>query len=529
MKTLPSESFMERARQREVAAGNEPKILVAPGLASLDSSANGSPYFGRFYDAANYNPSRSDVGLHFPLTARQEMQRFTRIEILRKVRALEANLGLIQRLKGQVGKYSVGFGIFPVPQTKDAAWNEEARTKFMDWANNPGVCDAAGAMTFWDRQRFHAETFFAEGESFDAMVSSSFAGAPQLQLFDNSEVGGFFNFQTQPDYLDGVKVNAQNRPISYLVARQTPGADLFQVATQEVSAADMIHIIRRKRANQLRAISPFAPGINCAIDRLDLRALTAAAAKLHEAMGLVVKKKSGEAGKTGMTGRVNKILGDDDKVTQVRENFFAGGNIQYIGIDEDIQVIASDRPTQNILAWGDDLVRDFCLTSGLSYEIVWNMAALGGAPSRIVLADGQWFFDGIQDTLNDRYNQRVWVWWAASMMKSGQLSLCSDSRWWNNHWQGPGKLTADSGRKAMEEIDLLHNGMNNWQDFYNTRGRAWKPVIQQRIDELAWAKKQCDVAEVPLEYIFSLKPGTAIQPGTEAVIDPNNPPEPPPE
>jgi capsid protein len=502
-----------------------------PAIAQLSCEPNSGSYFGgRYYDAANYSPARSDIGYAFPLNARREMQRFTRIEILRKVRALEANLGLIQRLKGQVGKYSVGFGIFPVPQTKDTAWNEEARTKFMDWANNPGVCDAAGAMTFWDRQRFHAETFFAEGESFDAMISSSFAGAPQLQLFDNSEVGGFFSLTTDPAFYDGVKVNAQNRPISYLVAAQSPDpTDLYRVKTAEISAGDMIHIIRRKRANQLRAISPFAPGINCAIDRLDLRSLTAAATKLHEALGLVVKKKSGEAGKVGITGQLKKELGADGKLTQVRENFFGGANIQYMGLDEEIEVINSDRPTQNIMEWGNDLVRDFCLTSGLSYEIVWNMVGLGGAPSRIVLADGQWFFDGVQDTLNDRYNQRVWVWWAASMMKSGQLSQCSDPRWWNNHWQGPGKLTADAGRKAMEEIDLLHNGMNNWQDYYNQRGRAWKPVLQQRIDELAWCKKQCDAAEVPLEYIFSLKPGTALQPGTQEVVNSNNKPEPPPE
>lgn len=524
MKVLPSEGFMERAAARELAPGHEPKLLTVsadPGVASLNANAN---YSGRFYDAANYSSARSDIGLQFPLTARQEMQRFTRIEILRKKRALQANLGLIDRMRGQVGKYSVGFGIFPVPQTKHAEWNEESRTKFMDWANNPGVCDVAGAMTYWERQRFHAETFFDEGESFDALVSSSFSGAPQLQLFDNSEVGGFFNFNTDPGFIDGVKVNAQNRPISYLVARQTPGGNLFEVTTQEVSAGDMIHIIRRKRANQLRAISPLAPGVNPAIDWLDTRGLIAAATKLHEALGVVVKKKSGEAGKVGITAKLQKDLGSDGKLTQVRENFLNGANIQYLGIDEDLEIVSSDRPTQNVLAWGKALMRDICDGTGLTFDIVSNMAELGGATARIALADAQWFFDGIQDTLNDRFNQRVWVWWCASMMKSGQLSQCSDPRWWNCHWQGPPKLTADSGRKAIEEIDLLHNGLNNWQDFYNQRGRAWKPVVQQRIDELQWAKEQCTAADVPLEYIFSLKPGTAMQPGT--VDEQPTPPKP---
>jgi hypothetical protein len=172
MKLQPAEDSWSALERAKLAAGNEPKFRL--GLDAQRPSTNPARLAARVgYDARIIRPRAARS--RFPLTARREFKssRDRRV-ILEKVRSLEANLGLIPRMKGQVGKYSVGRGIFPIsrkPSTRQ--WNEAAATKFDDWANNRFVCDAAGAMTFWERQRFHAETFFGEGESFDVMISSS--------------------------------------------------------------------------------------------------------------------------------------------------------------------------------------------------------------------------------------------------------------------------------------------------------------------------------------------------------------------
>lgn len=500
--------------------GGELGDRALPSAARMDASpqCSGPAICWSPYDAATQSGARSTL-INFPLNARREVTPWVRRTVLGKLRDLEANLGIIQRMKGQVGKYSVGFGIFPVPQTSDTEWNELARSNFMDWANNPGVCDVAGAMTFWERQRYHAETFFAENESFDALVSSSFSGAPQLQLFDNSEIGGsiFGPVSSDPNVIDGVRVNAQNRPISYLAVTLPPGGFIStQSEFQEIPAADMIHIIKRKRANQLRGISPFAPAINPAIDVMDLDSLIVASAKLHEAMGIKVTRKSGDAGKKGISGQVSKLLDAEGKPTQVNEKFIRGAMIQYLGIDEDIDIVSSDRPTQNLLNYLVYRIRHICITTGLAFEIVWDLATLGGATARILVEDIQWFFDGIQDVLNDRFNQRVWVWKNASDMKNGVLRECRDPRWWNCHWQGPPKLTADKGNTSKADVDRLYAGQDNWQDYYANRGRDWKPKLQQRINELAWLNAQCAAAKVDPNLIFAPKPGTVLQLGDPA-------------
>jgi capsid protein len=508
MKLQPAESFMERARARELAAGNETKIAVA----SASTEQTQHHFRGSHYDAANQSPARS--ALCFPLTARREFNSRDRRVILEKIRSLEANLGLIPRMKGQVGKYAVGRGIFPIPMTTDEAWNEAAAELFDDWANNRFVCDAAGAMTFWERQRFHAENYFSEGETFDVMISSSQAGAPQLQLFDVSEIGGGFATQARPGFIDGVRANAQNRPLEYEVV--IAGA-IGEMTTQVVSATDMIHLVKRKRVNQLRAVSPFAPAINPAIDVMDLDAVITQSAKLHNAMGVTVGKKSGEAGKTGIATRLKKLTGDDGKVTEVREDFIRGALIQYLGLDEELKIVSSDRPTENLLNFLCYRIRNICLTTGLTFEIVWDLASLGGAGQRIALSDAQWFFDGVQDSLNEMLNQRVWVWRIASAMKNGELRLCLDPRWWKNFWQGPPKLTADAGRTMTGQVDALHAGLDTWQAYYaRAEGRFWKEPIMQRIRELAFVKAECEKAGIDPALIFAPKPGTLLQVNQDA-------------
>jgi capsid protein len=245
---------------------------------------------------------------------------------------------------------------------------------------------------------------------------------------------------------------------------------------------------------------------------MDLAADITQAAKLHNAMGVTVGKKSGEAGKTGMTGQVKKILGDDGKVTEVREDFIRGALIQYLGLDEEIKIVSSDRPTENLLNFLVYRIRNICLTTGLTFEIVWDLAALGGAGQRIALADAQWFFDGVQDSLNEMLNQRVWVWRIASAMKNSELRVCSDPRWWKTFWQGPPKLTADAGRTMTGQVDALHAGLDTWQSYYaRAEGRFWKEPIKQRIAELKYVKEQCELAGIDPALIFAPKPGTLLQ------------------
>jgi hypothetical protein len=62
-------------------------------------------------------------------------------------------------------------------------------------------------------------------------------------------------------------------------------------------------------------------------------------------MGVTVGKKSGEAGQERHGAQVKKSSATTAKLTEVREDF-PRPNIQYLGLDEEIENRHSDRPTR---------------------------------------------------------------------------------------------------------------------------------------------------------------------------------------
>src|ERR1043166_8266184 len=103
------------SRRRKIHRDELGRFASQPAIARLDSSTSSTqfpPGTWGYYDAVKQSGARSSI-LSFPLTARREITPWVRSVVLQKLRSLEANLGIIQRMKSQVSKYAVGFGIFP--------------------------------------------------------------------------------------------------------------------------------------------------------------------------------------------------------------------------------------------------------------------------------------------------------------------------------------------------------------------------------------------------------------------------------
>lgn len=452
-----------------------------------------------FYDSSKPGDSeRSNFWLAFPLTGEKEFTTYNRMNTLRKFRACAANLGLIRAMQDKVGRYAVGRGLFPIPQTRDTPWNIATSQRFDEWASNPNVCDTARMMTFWEMQKWNAETYFGEGETFNGMVNSKKVGAPQIQLFDNGEVEFWPGYGGVPGganggeiWWDGCRMNADGTIGAYSIRTQDGGGYV------DVDSRNMIHVAKRLRPNQVRGLSPFAPCINCALDIMDTKGLEIATRKLHSFLAMVIRKETGPGiGAGGLTGQLQSLLnvtptGDQGSQVEVTnaigENIYAGGAIKHLGVNEQLQVLTSTRETANIVEFLNWLMRDLAVGAGLPIELIWNMADLGGANSRIVLSDGQWFFDSIQDKINDCFNYRVWVWWLSVMIDNGEIKPPDDPEWWKVSWMGPPKLTADAGRAMTAEIAALEAGFGTWEDYYAARGQNWKPKTTQRIVEVAYS------------------------------------------
>ena len=478
------------------------------------------------YDAAKYNGQRDTSFLAWPQFAEKEFTQYTRETILKKKRMLEANLSIVPAMIKRVGRYSIGEGLHPIPETTDAEWNELAREAFESWASSAAVCDTQGKQTFWEMQTYMARAYFGEGESFAGLCNSSVVGAPQIQLYDNFEVRYMGRTGSAPGdaetgdnaIWDAVLLDRNSKAKGYFI--QTRDGGDFQL----IPAHNMVHIADFVRPNQVRAISPFHAGANSAVDALDIKALEVASVKLHSLLGVLYKKSSGRgAGEQGISGNLRELLApvtgpsgeEKSGQTALVEQFYAGAATLHLGENDDIKLLSSDRPSINLIEYLEWLYRDVAVSTGLPLEVVWNLSDLGGVNSRIMLADAQFFFDHIQRKIATSFCRRVFVWWASVMMNSGQLPYVSDDRWFNHiHWQGPCKLNIDRNQ-VSSDIAAVEAGLTNYNDYYSSRGANWKPKLTQRILEEKFKLEQCKAIGVPYLTVFPAKPGAAPQDAPE--------------
>lgn len=479
-------------------------IPANPGsAATVDMLKNWGTVSG--YEGAQWTGVRGGF-FNFPLDGKKEMSRYTRVELLRKKRALEANLPIIGRIQSAVGRKSVGRGCIPKPRTTDVAWNKENRRQFLNRASNPSVWSVDASMDFFEQTRFLVESRFGDGEGF-AIFSKAQGGALQVDVRDCAECRGDSD---EDGFRDGVKTNAAGRPLRYRFEVIDGVTDDFK--TFDVPADAVCHLRRIRRARSLRAVTEFYAGVNSLIDVLDLKALLIGTAKLHSAMGLKVKRGKGDAGKTGITGNLNKFFGPTANQSSISENFMAGAAVAYLAENEEIELVNSNSPSPNVLEFIRFLLEDCTRGTDIPASIMMGMAGMGGAPSRVELDDAQDFFNSEQDRVVWRFCQRAYILDTSIRMDQGQIKPPSDPEWWKCDWRGPAKITADKSKQAQSDINRLHNLMLTWGQYWDEAGLDSEEVLQERIEEIGMAMDLCEQARggkgIPFSLLMAPVPGS---------------------
>ena len=468
------------------------------------------------YEGAQWSGIRSGF-FNFPLDGKKEISRYTRVELLRKKRALEANLPIIGRIQSAVGRKSAGRGIRPKPRTTDAAWNKENRRQFLNRASNPGVWSVDGSMDFFEQTRFLVESRFGDGEGF-AIFSKAQGGALQVDIRDCAECMGD---DEDAGFRDGVKTNAAGRPLAYRFQVFNTTGD---VKPYDVPASAVCHLRRVRRARTLRAVTEFYAGVNSFIDVLDLKALLIGTAKLHSALGVKVKGKKGDAGKTGLSKNLQSFTGQTGQQTQIGEGFMAGAAIAWLAENDDLELVTSNSPSPNVLEFIRFLLQDCTVGTDIPFSLIWSMAGMGGAPSRAEMEDGQDFFNSEQDRVVSRFCQRAYIYDTAIRMDMGLIKPPNDPEWWKCDWRGPAKITVDKGRQAKSDIDRLHNLMLTWGQYWEELGLDGEEILDERILEISNAMDKCEAARAGKGIPFALL--MAPVQGAAAPLPTIPPPEP---
>ncbi|NDE18433.1 phage portal protein, partial [bacterium] len=343
--------------------------------------------------------------------------------------------------------------------TSDEGWNRATEEWLANWSL---ACDVRGLLDWNTIQQVATRTMLRDNELF-VLLTDNGDGWPMLQLVESHrcETPAYLNGERR--VIDGVRVNAQGRPLSYYI--NLGDTDKFS----EVQSPDVIVLAERDRADELRSLSRLVTCLNLIQDREEILTNTMVSVKRSSTIGLALE---GE----GSAGFFGPETTTTDGITTDR--ILGAGAIWNVPNGRKIREIKDDRPSPNLSEFMDQFLRAVAAGLGLPYEYLWK-ADLSGPSQRFVLAQAQRRFDEISQAIITQLVSRVRLWALAKAIKRGDLT----------------------GRDSAADREDLKLGLTSYASIYAARGEDWQDAIDQKIAEQAYIRAKCDKAGIPVSEV----------------------------
>jgi len=490
-------------RRRSVPTSAAPAPVE---VASSPSLVPSSLFFGMSgYSGANFSDDRAQI--HWPtLDTRIELDSLSREEIMRRVRWLTANEGFIRGLYRNAAML-VGW---QSPQVKsgDEAWDAIAEEYLRVRFEEPEIFDHAGKYDFADAQIALKRCRYKDGDSLTVLTEWQ-NGAPKFAFYEAHQIKTPQDHPPNQVWRNGVRIGPGGRHLAYGVW----DADRDKVVV--IPARNAIYNGVFDSPGHERAIPPLAHAVNHAMDITEVWANYKAAIKASSLFG-AIRELEGNAiprsrlGVTGPGRTETTADGDKLEVAQV----WKAGQIPRLAQGEKMKILHDDRPSPNVRALVEDLIRDISIGFGLPPEVVWEMASLNGPSVRFVLdlAD-RWIRE--EQRYDRRWAKKVVRYTLAKGIKTGAIPPPPETndqgqpvRWWKCTFIPQRSITIDRGKESRSRLDELDAGVGTWEGWSVFDGTDWQDRVRQRVKEVKFAMAECATADLPYDVVFRSRPGT---------------------
>lgn len=317
--------------------------------------------YGQGYDAAKPSQYRDWVtGGQAP----DDLTRGAHFPVREQARNLQRNYDLARGILRTMANFTVGaqgIQVEPQPRIKgdDGAVHAELARQidhlWKDWCRRPEVTHT---LSFAQCQRLAFISLIRDGEVFAQMLEG------YILALDHGTQVPFSIELIEADFVpmdlddprarvvQGIEINAWNRPRAYHVRRQHPGASLTLsvLDTKRVSADRILHPRMIDRIGQLRGISEFASIINRLADIKDYEESERIAAKIAASMAAVITK--GDAASYG-----NSSAGWEKPGSPRKLRFRPGMIFDDLLPGESVEVIDAKRPNTGLDAFMQTMTR----------------------------------------------------------------------------------------------------------------------------------------------------------------------------
>ena len=407
------------------------------------------------YEAGErWNPARAMVFMP-TLEPRKELGAGTRLEITRKAWWFIHNFGAAARCIEGVARY-VG-PLVPQARGGDSAWCRDVDERFEnDNCTEAFAFDVGAEVNFYEAQPFIVKHMAAGGDFFwQKMLSAT--GRAMARFIPSESIGNANTQLDQSKWFDGALVDAFGRVSKWRVLKDADGK-----SWTDVSSDDLHQIRRPYRKGYVRSPSWLARAANHLQDISEILSFEKQSTKLNAQVAYVLTSQDPS---TGMSARRTASSPDTVNV----DSLFNSSAVARLKTNEKLESFRSEHPNENFEAFLNYLMRDISWGIGISPELLWSIAGIGGANTRFVLEDAAIFFRELQSLLENKFCRPFYKFWLWSEIQAGRIKYPGEG-WWKCDWIPPQKITVDIGRDGRLMSELLSRGQMSPQRYYNLQG-----------------------------------------------------------
>lgn len=246
-----------------------------------------------------------------------------------------------------------------------------------------------------------------------------------------------------------------------------------------VPAENVVHGFETLRPQQLRGVSPFAPGLLIANDLSTYLDAEIDAAKLAAKWLAIVKRTDPAAGQMGLPTQIAANGTDIQKIEEL-ENAI----IEYLRPGEDIEFASSNRPGATFQPFVRLILTMLSITTGAPYELIsGDYQGLNFSTAKIVRND----FSQQLRPISARHVRQFGLPTVTTAIDiavlSGKLTLPgywqNPRRYWSSEWQPPGMDAVDPLREAKSQIESISFGLKSPQEVARERGRDLEDIYKE--------------------------------------------------
>jgi capsid protein len=435
------------------------KILQWAGLSYLVDAANWKDRYRRPFEPLTVN------------TIAKEVNQYDWYQLLSDSRKLYCNLGPVTGAIDDKATYAIG-----------RAWN----AKYMGtdpkgfaaekWVNEEWypMADARGPMFDFKTDLFlQSVCTDRDGEIYIYLTESEDGKWPQIQLLPAHMIGDRDNAEPKVssgpykgmDVRQGVVTNGVGRAVAFHVLGETYKEDKY------ISARDLIQVFDPRWPDQVRGFPVF---MHALLDLKDLRQIQGyekIAAELMSSVGLIEWNETGapDMDPASILRGSTAFVGSNPTPAVTIEQVAGGGNVKYFrgNSGSKLEQLKNDRPSVQLDAFMDRLIRNACVGAGWPFELTWDASKLGGANVRLLIAKAMRAVEDRQDLLRP-IAKRCVGYAVAKAIKSGLLEGFDD--WYNWRFTMPARMTADYGRDSKADLADYQAGITSLTDILGEEG-----------------------------------------------------------